>query len=106
MLRLFESLHKAELVSAAASEAMLAHLKACDDKQKFPRFLPEGTVVAFKTGSLDDIRTAAGIMYTPSGPLALVVLTAENDDRSRSADNAGDLLCAEIARNVYRHFNP
>ncbi len=105
MLRLFESLHKAELVSEAASEAMLEHLKACEDKQKFPRFLPEGTVVAFKTGSLDDVRTAAGILYTPGGPLALVVLTAENDDRGWSADNAGDRLCAEIAREVYLHFN-
>jgi beta-lactamase class A len=105
MLRLFESLHKAELVSEGASEAMLEHLKACEDMQKFPRFLPEGTVVAFKTGSLDDVRTAAGILYTPGGPLALVVLTAENDDRSWFADNAGDRLCAEIAREVYRHSN-
>lgn len=105
MLRLFESLHKAELVSEAASEAMLEHLKACEDKQKFPRFLPDGTVVAFKTGSLSDIRTAAGILYTPGGPIALVVLTAENEDHCWSADNAGDKLCAEIAREVYRHFN-
>ncbi|HEV3023577.1 MAG TPA: serine hydrolase, partial [Pirellulales bacterium] len=106
MLRLLELLHQGKLVSEAASEAMLEHLKACDDKQKFPRFLPDATVVAFKTGSLADVRTAAGILFTPGGPLALVVLTAENDDHGWSADNAGDRLCAEIAREVYQHFNP
>jgi beta-lactamase class A len=106
MLRLLELLHQGKLVSEAASETMLEHLKACDDKQKLPRLLPEGTMVAFKTGSLDDVRTAAGILFSPRGPLALVVLTAENDDRRWSPDNAGDRLCAEIAREVHQHFNP
>ncbi len=47
MLRLCEALHKKELVTKEASEAMLKHMLACDDKDKFPRFLPEGTKVAF-----------------------------------------------------------
>jgi beta-lactamase class A len=106
MLKLCEALHQGKLVSPQASAAMLTHLRACEDRQKFPRFLPEGTEVAFKTGSLDDIRTAAGIVYTPGGPIAMVVLTAENDDRRWSPDNAGDRLCAEVAREVYEHFNP
>ena len=42
MLRLCEALHKKELVSKEASEAMLKHMLACDDKDKFPRFLPPG----------------------------------------------------------------
>ena len=54
---------------------MLGHLHACDDKDKFPRFLPPGTKVAFKTGSVDASRTAAGIIYTTAGPVALCVLT-------------------------------
>ena len=62
MVRLCEALHKKELVSPEASEAMLKHMQACDDKDKFPRFLPPGTKVAFKTGSLDAARTAAGII--------------------------------------------
>src|SRR5690242_15737084 len=48
MLRLCEALHKKELVSKEASEAMLGHMRACDDKDKFPRFLPPGTKIAFK----------------------------------------------------------
>ncbi|HQU44892.1 MAG TPA: serine hydrolase, partial [Pirellulales bacterium] len=105
MVLLLGKLHRRELVSREASEAMLAHLKTCDDKHKFRRFLPDDALLAYKTGSLDAVRTAAGILYTPGGPVALCVLTAENEDRRWTRDNAGDLLCAEIAREVYAAFD-
>lgn len=104
MVRLFEALHRKELVSPEASAAMYAHLLACDDKDKFPRFLPPGTKVAFKTGSVDAARTAAGIIETRSGPVALCVMTAENEDQRWVSDNAGNRLCAEVAREVFDHF--
>ena len=104
MLRLCEALEKRELVSKEASEAMLKHMEMCDDKDKFPRFLPPGTKVAFKTGSLDAAKTAAGIIVTPGGPVAICVLTDDNEDKRWVTDNAGNRLCAEIARAVYDHF--
>jgi D-alanyl-D-alanine carboxypeptidase len=106
MLRLLDLLHRRELVSPEASDAMKEHLLACDDKKKFPRLLPEGTKLAHKTGSVDDVRTDAGIIYSPSGAIAVCVLTKENKDTRWADDNAGDLLCARIARAVYEHFNP
>ena len=106
MIILCEKIYKKELVSKDACEAMLDHLKACDDKDKFPRFLPPGTKVAFKTGSVDEIRTAAGILYTPAGPIALCVLTKDNEDKRYAPDNAGNRLCAQVARAVYDYFNP
>jgi beta-lactamase class A len=105
MLRLLEALHQKKLVSPEACEAMLGHLRACDDPFKFPRFLPAGARVAMKTGMVDEVRTAAGIITGPGGQsFALCVLTAENEDRSWTSENAGDRLCAEIAREVYRQF--
>jgi beta-lactamase class A len=104
MVRLCEALHNGGIVSEAASKAMLKHMKACDDKIKIPRFLPEGTSVAFKTGSVDDARTAAGIIATPGGPVALCVLTEKNKDQRWTPDNAGDLLIATISREVYLYF--
>lgn len=104
MVRLFEALWRKQVVSPEASEAMLKHLRACDDKDKFPRFLPPGTKLAFKTGSVDASRTAAGVIECPAGPVALCVMTAENQDKRYVADSAGDKLCAEIAREVYQHF--
>lgn len=106
MLTLCEALHRRELVSKAASETMLEHLKACQDRDKFPRLLPPGTVVAFKTGSVSDARTAAGLIESPGGVFALCVLTGENEDKRWTPENAGDVLCARIAREAYDHFNP
>lgn len=104
MVRLCEALQKHELVSKEASEAMLKHLRACDDKDKFPRFLPPGTKIAFKTGSVNASKTAAGIIECPGGPVAVCVLTDENDDQRWVTDNAGNRLCAEVARVVFEHF--
>jgi beta-lactamase class A len=104
MVRLFEALHARKLVDEKASEAMWKHLLTCDDKAKFPRFLPPGTKVAFKTGSVDASRTCAGVIETKGGPVALCVLTDGNEDKSWSDDNAGNLLCAKVAREVYDHF--
>lgn len=101
MIKLFEALHKGELVSPEASAAMRKHLEGCDDKIKFPRFLPPGTRIAFKTGSVDAVRTAAGIIDAPGGPVAVCVLTEANEDQRWVPDNAGDRLCADVARVVY-----
>jgi beta-lactamase class A len=106
MLRLCEALHKKELVSPEASEAMLKHLLACDDKDKFPRFLPEGTKIAFKTGSVGGTRTAAGLLYSRRGPVALAVLTDGHADGRYVPDNAGNRFCAEVARAVYDYYGP
>lgn len=106
MLRLLERLHKRELVSPEASDAMKEHLLACDDRVKFRRLLPPEVKLAHKTGSVDEVRTDAGIIYAPTGPIALCVLTRKNADKSWTDDNAGDVLCAKIGRAVYDHFNP
>jgi beta-lactamase class A len=82
MLALLERLHTGELVSAEASKAMIEHLKKCDDKDKFPRFLPKEVTVAHKTGSVSDARIDAGLLFFKEGPVALVVLTNHNEDKS------------------------
>lgn len=105
MLTLLDLLHRKKLVSEEASDAMLGHVKACEDRDKLTRFLPEGTVAAFKTGSLDETRTMAGILYTPGGAVALCVLTADNEDHRWLPDNAGNRLCADIGREVYEHVD-
>jgi beta-lactamase class A len=106
MVRLCEELKAGRLVDPKASTVMYEHLATCDDKDKFPRFLPHGTKIAFKTGSVNQSRTAAGILECSSGPIALCVLTTDNQDESWGPDNAGNLLCAKVAREVYDYFQP
>ncbi len=71
---------------------------ACEDPHKFRRFVPAGTKIALKTGDLDAAKTAAGIISCGRGAVAVCVLTSENEDRRWVTDNAGNRLCAEIAR--------
>jgi beta-lactamase class A len=104
MVRLLEKLHRGEVVSAAVCKEMIEHLKNCQDKDCFPRFLPAGTAVAHKTGAVGGIRTDAGIIYLKSGPVAVCVLTSGNEDKSWRQENAGNVLCARVARAVYDHF--
>jgi beta-lactamase class A len=104
MVRLCETVYRKQIVNPSACDEMLDHLRACDDKDKFPRFLPPGTKVAFKTGSVSDARTAAGIIDCPDGPVALCVLSNANEDQRWVADNAGNRLCADIARAVYDYY--
>ena len=105
MLKLCEMLHEKKLVSEKASKQMLDNLYACDDKLKVPRLLPRGTKVAHKTGSVNSSRTDAGIIDTPSGPIAYCILTNKNKDQRWTDDNEGDRFCAEIGATIYKYFN-
>ncbi len=105
MVKLAEQLYDKKLVSEKASKQMLDHMFACEDKIKVPRKLPHGTRVAHKTGSVNLSRTDAGVMETPSGPIAFCILTTNNQDQRWTDDNEGDLFCAEIGSAIYQHFN-
>lgn len=105
-LELLEKLYRGELSDAAATKEMLDHLRACEDRNRIPKHLPQGTVVAHKTGSVNAVRTAAGIIEAPNGPLVVVVLTSNNKDQRWTDENAGEVLTAKIAQLAYLFFNP
>lgn len=105
MIQLLESLQAGTLVSKNASQQMLAHMSAHGSDSNFARQLPPGVVVAQKSGSVSAVRCGAGIIESPSGPIALCVMTAKNKDQRWSDDNAAELLSSQIAKAVYDHFN-
>lgn len=105
MVKLAAKVYEKEMVSESASKQMLGHMFACDDRTKVPRKLPPGTRVAHKTGAVNLTRTDAGIMETPSGPIAFCVLTNNNKDQKWHDDNEGNLLCAELGSAIYKYFN-
>jgi len=104
MVALFEQIAVGDRLRSALKQAVLGHLKANDDTEKFPRYLPAGAVLAHKDGAVSDARTDAGILYTPGGAVAICVLTTQNEDKSWRKDNAGSLLCARVAREVWEHY--
>ncbi|MEA2662152.1 MAG: beta-lactamase class [Chloroflexota bacterium] len=76
----FTLLAQRKLVSAAASDRMLARLERQQINDRLPSELPAATVVAHKTGNLGFVTHDAGIIYTPSGPRVVVGLTANTDE--------------------------
>jgi beta-lactamase class A len=105
MVNLLEKIHKDKVVSPEACKEMIAALKLCSDREKFPRFLPADVAVAHKTGWAGDVSTDAGILYWKKGPVAVCVLTCNNEDKRWSVDNAAHLFCARVAKEVYDYFN-
>jgi D-alanyl-D-alanine carboxypeptidase (penicillin-binding protein 5/6) len=106
MVRLLEQIHRHQVASDAACEAMMGHLFACEDKDLLMRDLPPGTKCAHKTGAVTAVRTDAGIIFAPSGPIAVCVMTDDNQDKRWVRDNAAEVLCGKIGRIAYDHFNP
>lgn len=115
LVKLLEMLHSDKLAGPEACKEMTAHMLKCEDRDKFPRFLPHKSKIAMKTGSINAVRTVAGIIYVPKPggdpkeptlqPVAVCVMTNENKDQRWEPDNAGDLLCAKVAKEVYDHFS-
>ncbi len=104
MVELLKKLKRGELANAKSTEAMLDHMLNCDDKSRFTLLLPAGVKVAHKTGSVTRVRTDAGLLMGKGCTIALCVLTDNNDDTRWTDDNAGNRLCAEIAKATYEVF--
>ncbi|MFM9023900.1 MAG: serine hydrolase, partial [Planctomycetaceae bacterium] len=96
-------LERRGIVAEGDSAAMLEHLLACEDRGTSPRDLPAGCRVAHKTGLVSGVRTDAGIILGPAGPIAFCLLTADNKDRRAPGGPADDLI-ARFAREVVNHF--
>ena len=104
-IMMLEKVHQGKVVSPEVCKEMLGHMKKCDDKLKLKRYLPEKIEVAHKSGTVSDARTDAGILYLPGGPVAVCVLTAQNEDKAWKDDNAANVLIGRVAQQVYEHYS-
>ncbi|MCC7104525.1 MAG: serine hydrolase [Chloroflexi bacterium] len=96
MLRLLELIAIGQAVDPASS-AEMAHLLARQQvRDRIPAMLPEGTVVANKTGDWDDVTHDVAIVYAPRGTFVLALLSDHVADRT-----AVHSAMARAALNVY-----
>jgi beta-lactamase class A len=92
----FGELVRGSLVSREASARMLARLARQRSVDRLPAALPDGAVIAHKTGNLGFATHDAGIVRGPGGaPIVLVVLTWD------SGEDEGVALIKKIAAIVY-----
>lgn len=99
MNQLLAKIERREIVSPAACEAMLDILKRQKYNDIIPRYLPAGTPVAHKTGSLRGVRNDAGIIYAPSGPIVISLFAKRLGDQVAGSDTL-----ARIARATWETF--
>jgi len=103
MIGILEKLTEGKFVDKDSCNQMIAILEKNEDNAKFPRYLP-GVTIAHKTGSLDHTRTDAGLIFMDKKPLiAVCVLTDDNKDARWTNDNAGNEVCAAVAKAAYDH---
>lgn len=99
MADLLTAIQRRQVVSGPACDKMLDIMRKQQFSDRIPRLLPPDTPVAHKTGTITGVCHDAGIIYSPAGPLVLVVFT----------HGAGHPAVAEggirhIARAVYAHL--
>jgi beta-lactamase class A len=97
---LLARMEEGEVISPAASAEMLSIMRRQGFTNKLPALLPPETPVAHKTGEITGVSHDVGILYGPSGPLVLAVLTQGCRDRI-----AAEMAIRREARAAYDAFN-
>lgn len=125
---LFERLAMNELLTPVLCRRALLFLRRQTHRALVPRLLPEGTVVAHKTGSLDGVRHDAGLIWARqvagnSGPkrdllalpddglpdwppIVFVGMSKGVPDLRWTVENRAEVTIARAARAVYDAFVP
>lgn len=81
MAGLLLRLVRGELADRATSDTVLAVLEQTQDDANIPRYLPAGTRVAHKTGSLDGVRNDAAVVWAERPVVAAGFISGVNDVR-------------------------
>ena len=77
---------------------MIGLLKMQKLNEKLPKYLPNGTVVAHKTGEIDFLTHDAGIIYTKNGDY-IIAIFSESDYPPGAKERI-----AQISKAVYNYF--
>lgn len=126
--RLLEGLARNELLTPALCRRALLFLRRQQHRALIPRLLPEGTVVAHKTGSLNGVRHDVGLFWPPRAaqgargarrgaerdvmalpgddlpagdPVVLVAMSKDVPDLRWTVENRAEVTVARAARAVY-----
>jgi beta-lactamase class A len=100
MLELHQAIFDGAGLSEAGKNGVLDVLKRQKMTERIPAYLPRGTVVANKTGSLKGVRNDAGIVFAMDSTtygLAIFTKGAENEV-------AATRLVADISKLIYEYY--
>jgi beta-lactamase class A len=81
-------------------------------RDTIPRYLEAldssetGSGIASKTGSLNAVRNDVAIVAGKTGPIVISIFTYDNQDKSWTADNEGELLMGKMAKAIVDAWSP
>ena len=112
MGEVMESIVRCDLKDQAICDAMLYMLRNQQYRNLVPHYIEtsdtsEGlSLIANKTGSLDEVRNDVAAVYSKNGPIIISAFTYDNQDKSWNNDNAAEILVARIAKVIMETWSP
>ena len=109
MAKVLKMAYDKALFSPWVSEQMIDIMKRCHTNSRIPKELPRDVEVAHKTGTMDKVANACGIVYTEKGDYILClfyngnVATQEEYDANKKG-RFSDGLLAEISKEIYAAY--
>ena len=106
---MLQLIYAGKWVDADTCKQMLSIMKLCDGDNRITKYLPAGTVVAHKTGSMDRVANDVGIVYTPKGDYILAMFyngnTAAQEEYDSNKDrHISDEVLARISGEIYAEY--
>ncbi|HUS15829.1 MAG TPA: serine hydrolase [Chloroflexia bacterium] len=98
--RLLEWIATGQTVNRDASRYMIDVMLRQELNDQLPGGLPDGTPIAHKTGTLEDLQHDAGVVYGPSGPYVITVMSWNFPTYGGST-----YLMKQLSAAVYKYFN-
>jgi len=107
--KVLELMYKGQWVDPQCSAQAMDIMKICETNSRIPRLLPEDTVVAHKTGTMDRVANDAGVVYTPAGDYILAMFyngnTASQDEYDNNPDgDFGSDLMANLSKEIFDSY--
>jgi beta-lactamase class A len=112
MAKVMEAIVRCDLRDGKLCDGMLYMLRNQQYRNLVPHYIEtsdtsEGlSLIANKTGSLDEVRNDVAVIYSKNGPIIISAFTYDNEDKSWNNDNAAELLVAHIAKSIMEAWSP
>lgn len=112
MAEVMESIVRCDLKDPTLCDAMLYMLRNQQYRNLVPHYIEtsdtsEGlSLIANKTGSLDEVRNDVAAVYSKNGPIIISAFTYDNQDKSWNNENAAEMLVARIAKLIMEAWSP
>ena len=106
--KMLELFYRGEWCTPEVSAEAISIMKKCDTNGRIPRYLPDETEVAHKTGTMDRVANDAGIIYTEEGDYILAMFFNGNTGTQEEYDShdgsLGSDLMANISKEIFEEY--